>query len=51
LTLYDGDVVMTGTPGGVGPVTAGDVFTGQVLKDNKLIVSATWIATDESRKQ
>jgi len=51
VTLYDGDIVMTGTPEGVGPVTAGDVFTGQVKKDNALIVSATWVAAGESGKQ
>ena len=28
--LRPGDVIMTGTPAGVGPVVAGDVITGQI---------------------
>ncbi len=51
LTLNDGDIVMTGTPAGVGPVTAGEVFTGQVTMGNELIVTATWVATDEFSRQ
>ena len=27
-TLYDGDIVMSGTPKGVGTISAGDVFKG-----------------------
>lgn len=44
MTLNDGDIVMTGTPAGVGPVKAGGSFLGQIRKDDKAIVSKTWIA-------
>jgi len=44
MTLEDGDIVMTGTPGGVGVVNSSDVFVGHVYENGKPIVSATWIA-------
>ena len=44
MTLNDGDIVMTGTPKGVGVVNAGSRFDGHVRKGDKAIVSATWIA-------
>ena len=40
--LNEGDVVMTGTPKGVGEVSRGDVFEGRILEDNKTIVSKKW---------
>jgi acylpyruvate hydrolase len=30
MTLEEGDIVLTGTPAGVGPVVAGDVMTGGI---------------------
>lgn len=43
-TLEDGDIIMTGTPAGVGEIRAGQRFEGQVLLSGKPLVSATWIA-------
>jgi len=43
-TLEDGDLVMTGTPEGVGVINMGERFEGAVLADNKVLVSASWIA-------
>lgn len=43
-TLEDGDIIMTGTPAGVGEIRAGQRFEGQVLLRGKPLVSATWIA-------
>jgi len=42
--LNDGDIVMTGTPKGVGLVVKGAVFSGRVLQDNNEIVMASWVA-------
>lgn len=42
--LNDGDIVMTGTPEGVGVVKAGDVFTGRIKCGQRELVSATWVA-------
>jgi len=42
--LYDGDIVMTGTPKGVGIVSKGDIFKGSVIKNNKTLVSQSWVA-------
>jgi 2-keto-4-pentenoate hydratase/2-oxohepta-3-ene-1,7-dioic acid hydratase in catechol pathway len=44
MTLEEGDIVMTGTPKGVGEVIAGGTFVGKVKKNNKTLVSASWLA-------
>ena len=43
-TLYDGDIVMTGTPSGVGTIAKGDHFKGMILDGKELITSAEWDA-------
>ncbi len=42
--LEDGDVVMTGTPAGVGEVRASDIFSGSVRNGSDTIITATWKA-------
>ena len=42
LTVMPGDIVMTGTPAGVGPVVAGSKFGGNVYCGDKLLVSGEW---------
>jgi len=44
LTLEDGDIVMTGTPKGVGVVNAGSRFTGRVLQQGQCLVAGEWLA-------
>ena len=44
MTLNDGDIVMTGTPKGVGIVQAGDLFEGRIIADGRPIVSGCWLA-------
>ena len=44
MSLVDGDIIMTGTPKGVGQVQAGDQFIGRVLSNDQILVSHTWIA-------
>lgn len=44
LSLEDGDIVMTGTPAGVGEVRAGERFDGAVLANGETLVSASWVA-------
>jgi len=43
-TLEDGDIIMTGTPAGVGEIRTGERFEGRVLDKYKQLVAATWIA-------
>lgn len=43
LSLEDGDIVMTGTPSGVGIVNDGDKFIGRIFSKNKLLVEDSWI--------
>jgi 2-keto-4-pentenoate hydratase/2-oxohepta-3-ene-1,7-dioic acid hydratase in catechol pathway len=43
LTLEDGDLIMTGTPAGVGPVQVGDRFTGKIFDGEELIVKGSWV--------
>lgn len=44
LSLEDGDLIMTGTPAGVGPIHAGDRFNGKVFEKDKLVVESSWVA-------
>ncbi|WDE06947.1 fumarylacetoacetate hydrolase family protein [Thalassomonas viridans] len=43
-SLNDGDIVMTGTPKGVGKIRSGDTFTGKVYANNELLISKSWQA-------
>jgi len=43
-TLEDGDIIMTGTPAGVGEVIAGENFEGRIIAGSETLVSASWIA-------
>ena len=40
----DGDILMTGTPKGVGSVKVGDCFNAKLFDGEKEIISAEWIA-------
>jgi len=42
MTLEDGDVIMTGTPKGVGKFNIGDVFLGKIFSKDKLLIEHTW---------
>ncbi len=44
MTLEDGDIVMTGTPEGVGLVGQGDQFLGRVLENGRELIAAEWLA-------
>lgn len=41
-TLEDGDLVMTGTPKGVGPIAAGDAYIGRIYNGDTLLVEGAW---------
>ena len=40
--LDDFDIIMSGTPKGVGKVERGDEFIGRIYKDGKVIVEKSW---------
>ena len=44
LVLEDYDVVMTGTPAGVGAVQSGERFAGRVLDGERELISGAWLA-------
>ncbi len=44
ITLEDGDIIMTGTPAGVGGIHTGECFEAQVLAAGRSLLSATWVA-------
>ena len=46
MTLVDGDVLLTGTPAGVGRVHLGDEFMGKVYAGDQLLVEACWSANN-----
>ncbi len=43
LSLEDNDVIMTGTPSGVGAIQVGDVFSGKIFENQSLIVEGSWV--------
>lgn len=43
LSVEDGDLIMTGTPEGVGPLRAGDRFSGRIFDKDRLIVEGSWV--------
>ncbi|MDP8202256.1 MAG: fumarylacetoacetate hydrolase family protein [Candidatus Tenebribacter burtonii] len=44
ISLNDGDIVMTGTPKGVGVVNKGSAFVGRILENDSTISSGEWLA-------
>ncbi len=42
-TPEDGDIIMTGTPKGVGVVHENDVFIGKIFNNKTLLVEKTWV--------
>ena len=45
MTLEDGDIIMTGTPAGVGAVNAGARFEGRIMNGPELLTEHIWQAT------
>lgn len=45
LSFEDGDILMSGTPKGVGEFKINDVFTGKIIYDNKTIIEETFIVS------
>jgi len=44
MSLEDGDIVMSGTPKGVGKFKKGDLFRGKIICKNKFLAEKEWIA-------
>ena len=44
MTLEDNDVIMSGTPKGVGSYAVGDKFVGQIFLGDELLLQKEWIA-------
>jgi 2-keto-4-pentenoate hydratase/2-oxohepta-3-ene-1,7-dioic acid hydratase in catechol pathway len=42
MTFEDGDLLMTGTPKGVGPVKRGDHYVGKIFSKDTLLVEGAW---------
>jgi len=43
LSIEDNDLLMTGTPKGVGAMKRGDNFVGKLFENDKLIVEQNWV--------
>ena len=41
--IEDGDIIMSGTPKGVGYFEKGDIFEAKIYENEKLILEYTWI--------
>ncbi len=51
MTLYPGDVILTGTPSGVGPMQVGDIVTVEIegigVLNNTIIAEKGWYKHNE----
>lgn len=45
MTLEDGDIIMSGTPKGVGNYKRGDIFLGKIYDKDTLLVEVEWRAS------
>lgn len=43
-TLHNSDILMTGTPSGVGVVHQGDIFTGRIKQYDHVLLETQWVA-------
>ena len=43
MSFADGDILMTGTPQGVGEVLQNDCFVGRIFDGDKLLIEQKWI--------
>jgi len=43
LSFEDGDLIMTGTPKGVGPINTGDTVNGKIFAAENLLVEGSWL--------
>lgn len=43
MTLEENDIVMTGTPKGVGSFIKDDIFVGKIFSSGKELISRTWV--------
>jgi len=43
MTFEDGDLIMTGTPAGVGKLNRGDHFTGRIFDKDSLLIESNWV--------
>lgn len=46
MSFEDGDILMTGTPSGVGVVNYADIFIGRIFNQDKLLVEQRWTVAD-----
>ena len=47
MTLEDGDIIMSGTPKGVGEYKKGDIFEAQIILENEIINKEIFIVTSD----
>jgi 2-keto-4-pentenoate hydratase/2-oxohepta-3-ene-1,7-dioic acid hydratase in catechol pathway len=43
MSFEDGDLIMTGTPAGVGAIKPGDRFVGKIFENDTLLVEGGWV--------
>lgn len=51
MTLEDNDIIMSGTPKGVGTYNLGDRFVGQVYTGDELLLEKEWIVESKTKEK
>ncbi len=47
VTLNQGDLILTGTPSGIGPINVGDKLRGVLKQDGKVLVEMNYLVEEE----
>ena len=50
MSLEDGDIIMSGTPKGVGNYNIGDIFIGKIYCDDDLIIKSQWVVKNRIKR-
>ena len=50
MSLEDGDIIMSGTPKGVGNYNIGDTFIGKIYCDDDLIIKSQWVVKNRIKR-
>lgn len=48
VTLHHGDLILTGTPQGVGPIEVGDKISANIVQNNKILIEMKFDVEEET---
>ena len=49
VTLNEGDLILTGTPSGIGPIKVGDKLRANMKQEEEVLVEMNYLVEEENR--